>query len=303
MGNIRVIGPRSSGKTTYLATLAYWSSLRGQQSYFNVEPMNDEAQELVTAAENIICRGADLEPTGMKYTDIFDLPVYQFKIDVNIPLKKPQVINLIVRDYPGEIFDELASIGTSKTHQDFMDDCLMSEVEGCLVLLSEWQKDSDRRYRQVFQKFLDLAANKNRIVAPSTAKYRKKSMNVIRQRLGMSHNGDNPDQGLRLAVAMSKAERGELWPGRIEPEIDLFERHLPTTKKLLAERMPAKDLAMFALSTFGVFSSNDPRPNRQDEDGHDGRVSFLREVNNWNPYGMIAPLYWLNTGKRIKSDA
>jgi hypothetical protein len=53
---------------------------------------------------------------------------------------------------------------------------------------------------------------------------------------------------------------------------------------------------------FGVLGNKDPRPNRKEELGKEGRYSVLRETDNWSPYGMISPLYWLSTGKRMKEN-
>lgn len=64
---------------------------------------------------------------------------------------------------------------------------------------------------------------------------------------------------------MSKCERGEIWPGRIEPEVDIFHQHLPGTTKLLQNRLK-NNVRFFAISTFGVLDKyNDPRPNRKSE--------------------------------------
>ncbi len=115
-----------------------------------------------------------------------------------------------------------------------------------------------------------------------------------------SHERSND---LRIAVAMSKCERGELWPGRLDPEIDLFDVHLPKTKATLCRKIPPKNLQFYAISTFGVLRRNDPRPNRVDELGREGYLSVLREPSHWRPYGMISPLYWLSKGKRMKYDA
>ena len=64
MGNICIIGPRSSGKTTYLAGLAYWPDTQNQN--FEVTPITKEAQNLVNQAEDIILSGISLPPTGLK---------------------------------------------------------------------------------------------------------------------------------------------------------------------------------------------------------------------------------------------
>jgi len=274
MGNICVIGPRGSGKTTYLAALAYCPDQKRigkKYSNFNIHALNEDAKELASKAENIICEGASLAPTEVA-GGIDSLPYYSFKIEIGHWLKR-NAIHLAVRDYPGEIFEELESRQTNQLHQEFIDECLMKDVAGCLILLTEWKRGTDKFYSRVLERFTELMDTHDRV------------------------------KDLRLAVAMSKCERGELWPGRIDPEIDLFDVHLPKTKATLQAKIQSQNLHFYAISTFGVLRQNDPRPNRVDELGAGGRHSVLREASRWQPYGMISPLYWLSTGKRMKYDA
>lgn len=275
MGNICVIGPRGSGKTTYLAALAYWPDKArsgGKVKKFNIQALNEDARELAAKAENIILEGASLEPTTTE-GGIDSLPYYSFKLEFGQYFRFLSNINLAVRDYPGELFEELASGKSNQLYEDFIDECLMKDVSGCLILLTEWEKGTDRFYSRVLEKFTELMD---------------------------SHERAND---LRIAVAMSKCERGELWPGRLDPEIDLFDVHLPKTKATLRKHISPNNLQFYAISTFGVLRRNDPRPNRVDELGGEGRLSVLREPSHWRPYGMISPLYWLSKGKRMKYDA
>ena len=273
MGNIRVIGPRSSGKTTYLAALAYQPAKDSRKNKnFQIQSLNDDTRKLAEKAESIILEGASLEPSITQVRTIDDLAVYSFNIQIKKGFTKEK-FTLAVRDYPGEIFDELEYGSSNPLHQEFIDECLTKDVSGCLILLTEWKEGTDKTYSRVIQRFIDL-------------------MN--------SHDRSND---FRLAVVMSKCERGELWPGRLEPEIDLFDVHLPKTKAILKNTIPSKNLHFSAVSTFGVLGRNNPRPNRIEEWGTDGRNSVLREPNRWQPYGLISPLYWLSTGKRMRYDA
>jgi hypothetical protein len=275
MGNICVIGPRSSGKTTYLAALAYFPDRKNvgtSSSSFNIQPLNEDAKELAAKAENIICEGASLAPTEVA-GGIDSLPYYSFRLEKKQQFKKSVEINLAVRDYPGEIFEELESGTSNSLHEEFMNECLMKDVTGCLILLTEWQKGTDKFYKRVLERFIKLMDDRDRIA------------------------------DLRIAVAMSKCERGELWPCRLEPEMDLFDVHLPKTKTTLQTKIPEKNLQFYAISTFGVLKRNDPRPNRIDEIGTNGRHSVLRNASAWRPYNTIAPLCWLSNGKRMKADA
>ena len=275
-GNIGVIGPRSSGKTTYLAALAYWPErrLKGKQkSAFEIES-NDGLEanaKIIEKAKERILEGSSFEPTTV-LGGVDELASYMFGIKVKRFLRKPTPINLVAVDYPGEIFNELVSGETNPLHEEFIEKCLRKDVKGLLVLLPAWGKGSDSFYEQMIRKFIGLVDSYGRI------------------------------EDLRLAVAMSKCERGEIWSGRIDPETDLFNMHLPETTAVLRNKIPKKNLEFFAISTFGVLSRNNPRPNREDQIGQEGVNSVLRETGAWRPYGMIAPLYWLSTGKRLRAD-
>lgn len=268
MGNICIIGPRDSGKTTYLAGLAYWPDKQRRSkksSLFSVEAFGD-AKILAEKAENIICQGESLPPTDVA-GGINDAPLYQFQIRINSLLKKNQEINLVVRDYPGEVFEELETGFSSQLNQDFINESLIADVEGCLILLSDWTKDSE--YSRMLKKYIELMDSKSRL------------------------------NNLRLAIVMSKCERGEIWSGRLEPEMDIFDVFLPKTKQVIRSNIQAKNLRFYALSTFGVLGRNDPRPNRKDIPGKSGSNAVLREAARWQPYNMISPLYWLSKGKKL----
>jgi len=216
---------------------------------------------------------ASLEPTGIHVRTIDDIPVYSFNIEIKTGFGRQEQINLAVRDYPGEIFDELELGKSNPLHKEFIDECFMKDVAGCLILITEWKKGTDKIYSRVLQRFTELMDVHGRV------------------------------NDLRVAVAMSKCERGEVWSWRLDPEIDLFDVHLPKTKGILKTKIPANNLQFYAISTFGVLGHNDPRPNRIEELGTDGTKAVLRKPQNWQPYGMLSPLYWLSTGKRMRNDA
>ena len=272
MGKICIIGPRSSGKTTYLAGLAYWPDKQRQDkrsSQFEITAIGD-AEKLKQNAEDIICQGASLDPTDIA-GGIYEAPLYQFRITIKHLFRKPDDIDLVVRDYPGEIFDELASGRSNSLHDGFLKECLMQDVQGCLMLLTDWTKGTDKFYSQVLEEFTKLIDLEGRI------------------------------KDFRLAVAMSKCERGELWSGRLDPEIDIFDLYLPRTKNTLQSKIPRQNLQFYAISTFGVLKRHDRRPNRKDKAGQSSRHAVLRNEKLWKPYNMIAPLYWLSKGKRMSN--
>ena len=266
MGNICIIGPKSSGKTTYLAGLSYYSEYEDSDSKYTVAPLNDESRELKQQAKDTILKGLSFDATGNYVQSVDDLNYYSFKIEVKRGLFKPKnIIILNVRDYPGEIFENiLYASQTDSIHEEFINECLMPDVDGCLLLFTEWENSKDDSYSRLMSRFVEIMDEHRRL-----------------------HN-------YRLAVVMSKCERGEIWPGRIDPETDLFRVYLKKTLNTLKEGIPKQNLRFFALSTFGVLGDHDPRPNRDDALGSGGRASTLREPSRWKPYNLIEPLCWLN---------
>lgn len=264
MGNICVIGPRNAGKTTYLAALAYGPN-KGRGQDYKIRAQNPESRELAVKAEDILCQGLDFEPTGREVKKVDDLPFYSFGIETNGGWRgKSKTIQLTARDYPGEVFEKIAEPSLADSiHKEFIQECF-TDVVGCLIFLTGWEKGTDSFYNRVMRGFLDLMDAHERA------------------------------RDLKLAVAMSKCERGEIWPGRLDPETDLFSVHLSRTRDTLRDRLPEKNLRFFAVSTFGVLGRNNPRPNREDRLVKGEPSSVLREAHNWRPYNTVAPLYWLN---------
>lgn len=61
MGNIFVIGSRSSGKTTYMAALARWPGTDpSTSSVQTVTPIHEDGEALITKAKNILEQGEQL---------------------------------------------------------------------------------------------------------------------------------------------------------------------------------------------------------------------------------------------------
>ncbi len=282
---ITIIGPKNSGKTTYLAGLADWPEQMIQSrknTLFTVEPINKDAKKLKQEAQEKIREGVYLEPTELlPNSTVNDLPYYFLKIKINRLLRE-EIIRLVVRDYPGEIYKKLAEKNLSPLEQGYIKECLKPDVVGCLILLDQWEKENDLTYISAMLKFLEEMNKQDRI---------KGNKSTIKP--------------LRIAVAISKCERGEIWPCRLDPETDIFNTHLPGMTRLLRDKLK-NNVRFFAISTFGVLKHNDPRPNRKgekkkDPDGKgEKESSVLREPDDWYPYGMIAPLYWLSKGKAIK---
>lgn len=266
-GNIVVIGPTAAGKTTYLAALSYFKEHKQGKKIFTVNPQNPATRILAEKAENILKQAADLDRTviGQGIESVDELPFYSFGITAKpYWYSSTETFQLTARDYPGEVFEAIASPSARKPiHEDFINECF-TDVIGCLIMLTGWEPGTDNFYNRIMKQFLKLMDERGR------------------------------SQNLKLAIVMSKCERGEIWPGRLDPEIDLFAVHLRETTKTLRAKVIPQNLRFFALSTFGVLGRDNPRPNREDRMKGEEPASVIREPNSWQPYNLIEPLYWLS---------
>jgi hypothetical protein len=82
------------------------------------------------------------------------MPTYQFRIEIKQWFQKPETIDLVVKDYAGEIFEALASGNLTSSQESFINDCIRDDIAGCLILVTEWQKGTDGFYERVMQNFL-----------------------------------------------------------------------------------------------------------------------------------------------------
>ncbi|TRT86145.1 MAG: hypothetical protein EWV82_06065 [Microcystis aeruginosa Ma_AC_P_19900807_S299] len=277
-GNIVVIGPTAAGKTTYLAALSYFKEHKQGKKLFTVNPQNPATRILAEKAENILKQAADLDRTviGQEIESVDDLPFYSFGITAKpYWYSSTETFQLTARDYPGEVFEAIASPSARKPiHEDFINECF-TDVIGCLIMLTGWEPGTDNFYNRIMKQFLKLMDERGR------------------------------SQNLKLAIVMSKCERGEIWPGRLDPEIDLFAVHLRETTKTLRAKVIPQNLRFFALSTFGVLGRDNPRPNREDRMKGEEPASVIRQPNSWQPYNLIEPLYWLSKkpNQRAKNES
>lgn len=265
MTEIRLIGPRGTGKTTYLATLAAFPHKK-QFPGLAVDPIEEPAEDLVTKAENILKKGYPLEPS-----DKGNEPWYRFNITIppTKGLSHATKFELNAVDYAGEIFEDIAKPHRWSEVESYVQDWLTAE--GWLIMLTDWEPENDvPLYKRAFERlWQEMTAHEK--ISPTSAK-------------------------LRIAVIMAKCERGELWPGRLEPGDDLFKIRLPETHHFLTTKLPPQRLQFFACSSFGVLGRRNPRPNRRIPSYGPDNAS-LRKPSVWHPYGILAPIYWLSTGR------
>ena len=64
-GVLRVIGDRSSGKTTYMASLARWPNADPDSPVQAVTAVDEGGEDLLSKAQNILEQGLELEKTPL----------------------------------------------------------------------------------------------------------------------------------------------------------------------------------------------------------------------------------------------
>lgn len=283
MTEISIIGPRKSGKTTYLATLLRLpETLIQQYPGLRVTPLGKNAPKLATQAAEIIETGAVFAGTDLKEGNE---PFYTFQIDLPRRICLNQTpLEVTVRDYAGEVIDIAASEHRAASGSDRLRPYVKEwcKTTAWMILLTDWEPERDTYlYEPAFKeilKHISTACNKNPELNAS----------------------------LQIAIVLTKCERGELWPCRLDPEEDLFKIRLPKTYALLKQlrRRLSGRLKFFACSSFGVLDNRyDPRPNRSFESDNPEAKAYLQQKQVWRPYGLFSPIYWLSTKKNLHDES
>lgn len=275
---IRLIGDRASGKTTYMASLAYWPNASANSLIQQVIPVNDESIELVEKARNILEQGLSLEPTQLN-SDADELTDYTLSLKLQDPSrtfgfgKKQLTLNISCKDYPGEFFSDLLHRNSQDGQlRSYLDDCL--QAQGILLLLDGLANRKDAEYAAGLETFF-------RLMDQSEIDLKKR----------------------RIAFTLCKCEQAELWVNHHDPFF-LASSRFPKTFQALQEweRIGAGSFSCFTTSAFGMLGNNFPRPNSTTvKRQRDGVASIIKDPERWKPFGLFAPVYWLCTGNQSKA--
>jgi len=80
---IRILGPRSSGKTTYLAALIGWQNpAKKDDSMFTVEALDGVSEKFKRNAANLLCQKEELAGTDYE-ENVSDYKTYTFNLTFN----------------------------------------------------------------------------------------------------------------------------------------------------------------------------------------------------------------------------
>jgi len=277
---LRAIGDRASGKTTYVAALARWPNADPASTVEAVTASSEEGVSLIAQAQNILEQGLTLKPTRLDaYADVTDLKDYRLRVVLKqqFSLQIPQlakgssfVMDLDCKDYPGEFFSELLHQADNPLLQSYLEDCL--EANGILFCVDgiAYRKDTD--YARGLSKFLTALESSDKV------------------------------SKRRMAMVLTKCEQPDLWINRHKPR-ELTIARFPEVYQQLEtwHKLGKGRVEYFTTSAFGVLGTHAPEPNsKQIRRDREGVVSIIKEPKHWRPFGLIAPIYWLYTGKHHK---
>jgi hypothetical protein len=259
-----LIGPCKSGKTTFLAALARWPNASKDSPVESVDPYDDDTKDLVTRAKNILESGLDFTPDQAE-----DLLNYTLSIKLKSTFfDKNLDFQVSFKEYSGELFEDFIVDGKIS---EYLGD--ISNVSGFLVLIDGTSAENDKKYAQ----FLVSLKKELRICWIAEEKKLK---------------------DIRLAVVFSKAEEAQVWIYRRDLP-GFMNRKFPLSTEVLVkwQKEWRCSINYFFCSAFGTMGKP-PQPNTRPKNHSQGGTSaVIKRPDAWRPLGLVAPIYWLYTGK------
>ena len=270
---LRIIGDRGSGKTAYLASLAYWPNANPESPVKSINPIGEEAEELIDKAREILEQGLELEPTDLN-ADINEVKDYRLSINLKDRFswlegsKKSVQLNISCKDYAGEFFSDLIYKNGDPKLENYLEDCCLAT--GLLMLVDGTSHRKDKEFAMGIEKLL---------------------MEIDRSDMEM--------QRRRIALVLSKCEQSELWvnrhrPRKVAARFPKLSAQLETWSKF-----GGGTVEYFTSSAFGIVGQQYPEPNsKRLRRSRHGTNSVIKNSKLWRPFGLVSPIYWLCTGKR-----
>ncbi len=282
--DLRIIGDRGSGKTAYLASLAYLTQCPNPNVDSPIESISpfgekDASQELLDNAQNILEKGLELEATKLNKNDANAATVRVYGL--NITLKshwskkssfKEVKLPITCKDYSGEFFYDLIYNMGDPYLDNYIEDC--KPAGGILFLIDGTANANDANYAQGLANFFKE----------------------------LDHLGDVSQQR-RIAFTLSKCELPQLWVNRHDPR-EMTENLFPKTMRQLQiwGDKQGREVDYFVTSAFGTLGKNYPEPNTKIiERDENGSSCVIRKPKLWRPFGLVSPIYWLCTGEHHTS--
>jgi hypothetical protein len=274
MTDIIGIGSYAAGLSTYLATLAYHQKHQVKSKKVlscQVTPINAYARELSYKAENILKEQVMLDQTGFNGS-LWDNPLYGFTITLEIKglfwAKNTEKVSFAIYDMPDSLLRDIRKFSSSHSFTEYYDD-LFSDIGGYFLPIDGTSHREDEVYAKSLEKFTTDLTQRN-------------------------------PQGCRIAFTVTKCDLSELWVNRDDPR-GLVQRRFPKMYEIL-ENWTQEDkgkVEYFTTSSFGVFGKYCEPNSIIISKSKGGTRTVIRNPQEWQPFGLIEPLYWLCTGKML----
>jgi hypothetical protein len=268
------IGSSASRLSTYLATLAYHQKHQVKSLKVlscQVTPISADARQLSDQAENILKEQVMLE-AGKLYHSFCQHPFYSFTITLEIKglfwAKNTEEVSFGIYDMPDNLLRDIKEFSSSHSFTEYYDN-LFSDIGGYFLPIDGTSHREDEVYAKSLEKFTTDLTQRN-------------------------------PQGCRIAFTVTKCDLSELWVNRDDPR-GLVQRRFPKMYAIL-ENWTQEDkgkVEYFTTSSFGVFGKYCEPNSIIKSKSKMGTMAVIRNPQEWQPFGLIEPLYWLCTGKML----
>jgi hypothetical protein len=268
------IGSSASRLSTYLATLAYHQKHQVKSKKVlscQVTPISADARQLSDQAENILKEQVMLE-AGKLYHSFCQHPFYSFTITLEIKglfwAKNTEEVSFGIYDMPDNLLRDIKEFSSSHSFTEYYDN-LFSDIGGYFLPIDGTSHREDEVYAKSLEKFTTDLTQRN-------------------------------PQGCRIAFTVTKCDLSELWVNRDDPR-GLVQRRFPKMYAIL-ENWTQEDkgkVEYFTTSSFGVFGKYCEPNSIIKSKSKMGTMAVIRNPQEWQPFGLIEPLYWLCTGKML----
>ncbi|KYC35193.1 hypothetical protein WA1_08525 [Scytonema hofmannii PCC 7110] len=268
-GDIRTIGTRDAGKTSYLAAL---STCLQAESYLegrvlSVDPYGYGAEHLQANAENVLKNGIEMPASEYADSCRFSIKLKPkfFMNPIATILRRPLRLNISITAPTGELIENLI-VGNAS--QDALNDC--ASVVGLMIMLDSTTPTRDRDY------------------AKAIANLQRELGNI----LGLQRNRRRLKRH-RIAVVFTKGEQNDVYRHQPKEFAELKFSHTFTNLNNWRKTWGCS-MNFFMCSAFG-FIGDTLQPNCRQVKG--SKAYTLSKPEAWRPFGLVAPIYWLQTGK------
>ncbi|MDJ1185930.1 hypothetical protein, partial [Roseofilum casamattae] len=242
-----------------------------------INPANEgDTQRLKDMARDILENYQALPPTPFEEVILYNLTIDlkpNFMLNPIAAVSKKDVRMVVsATDYPGELFTLLRDHPRDENVQLYLDEC--QYATGLMIMIDATSRN-DRFYSDA------LTALKNEL----TLRFQRNKID---------------SKKYRIALVFSKAEQPLVWNFYKQGKITNFtQQRYKLTRAALQQwkREWSCSVACFFSSGFGTIGNPEQANCQVINRGINGTFAVIDRPEFWEPFGLIAPLYWLYTGQ------